>query len=523
MSDQKLLIDTNVLIGLEDNQEIHAPFSELIRKCQKYNIKIFLHEASKHDINRDKDKKRRDIMASKISKFLILEDMPILSRQEASELYGKIKKENDYIDCILLHTLRQDTVDFLITQDIGLHKRANRVGLSDRLFRVEDALVWIRDEFDKVPVSLPFVEEKQCHQINRKEAIFTSLKSDYSGFDNWFVKSCVKKQRHCWIINFHDQLAGIAIRKDEDLSDVIKAIPLSKGKISSKIKRVLKICTFKIDDKFRGEKLGELLLKQILWWAFKNDYELIYLTTFPKQEFLIDLLSQFGFEIIGSENGELYLIKSFSPEITKHEEAPITPLGFHKKYYPKFKVDCNSNIYIVPIKGNYYSRLFPENVKKIQYGLFENDIISGSSYAENQKPGNAIRKVYVCLAQIKNINPGDILLFYHTKDNNSSLSQSIATIGVVESFTIAQSAESLIKLTTKRSVYNRLELAQLTNGDTKEVKVLNFFLAGHLRRIIEFNKFGDLGILGAIQSIRSITRESFQSIESEMEQDVQTA
>jgi len=41
----------------------------------------------------------------------------------------------------------------------------------------------------------------------------------------------------------------------------------------------------KVKLKFRGEKLGELLLKQILWFAFKNSYDLVYLTTFPGSDF----------------------------------------------------------------------------------------------------------------------------------------------------------------------------------------------------------------------------------------------
>ena len=55
------------------------------------------------------------------------------------------------------------------------------------------------------------------------------------------------------------------------------------------------MCTFKVKPKFRGEKLGELLLKQILWFAQRNAFDLVYLTTFDSQAVLIDVLRYYGF------------------------------------------------------------------------------------------------------------------------------------------------------------------------------------------------------------------------------------
>jgi hypothetical protein len=41
-------------------------------------------------------------------------------------------------------------------------------------------------------------------------------------------------------------------------------------------------------------KLGEHLLKKILWFAQANRYDATYLTAFPKHDFLIALLQSFG-------------------------------------------------------------------------------------------------------------------------------------------------------------------------------------------------------------------------------------
>ncbi len=55
------------------------------------------------------------------------------------------------------------------------------------------------------------------------------------------------------------------------------------------------MCTFKVRDEYQGEKFGELLLKQVLWFAQRNKYDLTYVTAYPKHAFLIDLLDYYGF------------------------------------------------------------------------------------------------------------------------------------------------------------------------------------------------------------------------------------
>lgn len=61
---------------------------------------------------------------------------------------------------------------------------------------------------------------------------------------------------------------------------------------------------------FYGEKFGELLLKQVLWHAQHNRYDLVYFTAFPKHEFLITLLKYYGFEETQTQsNGEVVLEK----------------------------------------------------------------------------------------------------------------------------------------------------------------------------------------------------------------------
>lgn len=512
MNAPKLLIDTNILIGLEDNVQIDGAFSSLQQKCQSNSVQIFVHEASRTDIERDKDNPRKAIILSKIAKFPELKGIPIPDTATLESTYGRISKPNDYVDVVLLHTLHEvGAIDFLVTQDRGIHKRAAQLGIANRVFSVEDALVWLRDKYERVSVPLPFIEEKQCHQINQQDDIFASLQSDYNGFDDWFKNSCVKNHRHCWTINFDNEIAGIAIRKDESFAELLTVVPSAKESFQQAPQKILKICTFKIKEKYRGEKFGEQLLKQILWWAHKNSYDVVYLTIYPKHKNLVDLLFQYGFESIGRAGGELYLAKSFAAGVLK--TAPQSdPLAFHRQYYPVFVSDENIRKFLIPIHADYYATLFPENVNIRQAGLFDS---AGGAHG-SRIPGNTIRKVYVCHAQINTIRLGDIMLFFHLKDSNSLDSQCLITVGVVDGFDVTDKNDELLRLTAKRSVFSQEKLESFTENNTKKVKVINFLLAGHIFPAIPYSKLESIGIKGPYQSIRSIDHAPYKQLEPEI-------
>lgn len=512
MNAPKLLIDTNILIGLEDNVQIDGAFSSLQQKCQSNGVKIFVHEASRLDIERDKDNPRKAIILSKIAKFPELKGIPVPDRPTLESTYGRISKPNDHVDVILLHTLHGvGAVDFLVTQDRGVHKRAAQLGIANRVFSVEDALVWLRDKYERISVPLTFIEEKQCHQLNRKDDIFISLQNDYNGFDDWFNNSCVKNHRPCWTIDFDDEIAGIAIRKDEPFAELLGVVPSAKESFQQDPQKTLKICTFKIKEKYRGEKFGEQLLKQILWWAYKNSYDIVYLSVYPKHKNLVDLLFQYGFESIGRAKGELYLAKSFAAGLLK--TAPQSePLGFHRQYYPVFDSGKSVRKFLIPIHADYYATLFPENVRIRQAGLFDSTCGTYGS----KIPGNTIRKVYVCRAKINTIRPGDILLFFHLKDSNSLDSQCLATVGIVDGFDVTTKNDELLRLTAKRSVFSQQELEGFTENNTKKVKVINFLLAGHIFPTIPYSKLESIGIKGPYQSIRSIDHAKYEQLEREI-------
>jgi GNAT superfamily N-acetyltransferase len=142
------------------------------------------------------------------------------------------------------------------------------------------------------------------------------MRVDYPGFDAWFEK-CKRQHRDCWVLEIGKEIAGLVIRKDENHAEA------GTSHLGPKI---LKICTFKVEDEFQGEKFGELLLKQVLWFAQRNNYDLAYVTAYPKHAFLIDLLEYYGFRpTIKLPNGEAV----FEKPIARGALPPVTEDIFH--------------------------------------------------------------------------------------------------------------------------------------------------------------------------------------------------
>src|SRR5947208_2349828 len=147
MPEFKVLIDTNVFIGLEDPGQIAPKFADLVRKCGEHGVRLFVHEDATRDIERDRDASRRDASLSRVRKFNLLSGIPKPDRRTLEQQYGRIAKDNDEVDVALLHAINIRAVDFLVTQDQGVHARVKALPLSKQVLTVDDALLWLRQTF----------------------------------------------------------------------------------------------------------------------------------------------------------------------------------------------------------------------------------------------------------------------------------------------------------------------------------------------------------------------------------------
>ena len=112
---------------------------------------------------------------------------------------------------------------------------------------------------------------------------------------------------------------------------------------------------------FRGEKFGEQLLKQCLWFAQSNGYDVVYLTAYADKDDLLHLLQAYGFRITTrQDNGEL-IVEKVMRKGPLPVDAQTDILDLDRASYPRFADGEGVAKYCVPIQGAYHEKLFPRD------------------------------------------------------------------------------------------------------------------------------------------------------------------
>lgn len=483
MSHQSYLIDTNIIIGLEDNHQVKPAYAEFSRLAAKHNVSVFVHEAARDDIYRDKDAKRRGISLSKLKKFQTLPKRRGLIEADLEAEFGRLRKPNDVVDATLLHALRIGAVDFLVTEDRGLHERAlaHSADIARRVFFAVDATQLLTQTYEPKQVPIRHVAEVEAHTIDHEDGFFDSLRDGYPEFNEWWTNKCIAERRPCWVVYEGDMLAGLIVRKDETFAST-DAI--------TKAQHILKICTFKVRPEKRGVKLGELLLKQVLWFAQTNKYDLAYLTAYDDQTALINLIQFYGFQRTGTKGENEFI---FERRFASDKLLPArgqTVFETSRTNYPRFLVTEGVKGFGVPIEEKWHDTLYPDLWRPLQPDLF-----SAAAHVEvPTRPGNTIRKVYLCRAKSKLGDAGSILFFYKSKSNDPP-SQAMTALGVLEEVAWATSMRDLMQMTGGRSVYSEDELKKWHASTDHPVKVINFLLVGYIEPSIGLKELRDLGVV----------------------------
>jgi len=483
-----ILIDTNIFIYFEDFRVLDDSYTNLYQICSKFNHDLFLHPASFEDIAKDKNEERKNVSLSKLLKYNILENPPLPQANEIGNLGLKESSDNDRIDNLILYALYKNCVNLLITQDIGIIKKARKLGIDHRVMYVQQALHTFKQLHISHSVAYPTMIKKYLYELNKEDDIFNSLKIDYPEFDHWF-KTVSQERRECWIHSYSEEqgIGGILIYKDENNPIVTNDDRGLRGKI-------LKISTFKIAEYAQGLKLGELFIKTIFSYAVKNEYDFVYLTTrVDRQEYLVNLIEDFGFYNYGicSENRDGVYVKSVG--LKQDENNKLSSLDFHRKFSPSILCRRDIKKFIVPIQPAYHNILFPE--------IEENKRL----FYTHPSAGNTIKKAYLSHAKIKNIDCGDLLLFYRSHDKKA-----ITTLAIVEKMFISTELDVILEEVAKRTVYSYEDIKKMAE---KETHIILFRLVGHFEESFISNKWLiEHTSYKNCQSICSIDNTSFNKI-----------
>lgn len=482
-----ILLDTNIIIPLEDTGRIlDAPFAELRKLAAEQQHCLYVHPLQIDDINRDKDKKRKNIVLSRLKQYSKIENPPVLYDEERDQLKLKESNDKDRVDNNILFALYRGAVNVLVTNDEGIHKKASHIGIQDKVYRLEQMMLFLK-RYSNKPIAHTYtgVQDRYLYEIDKSQSFFDSLRQSYDGFDNWYQQSA-EKQRKGWCIEDENKnVVAICIYKfeqDEKLTD-------NGEKVNGKI---LKLCTFKVDSSARGKKLGERLLFIAFDYCVKNNIDWVYLHTYGKeQKTLVGLFEEYGFYFLGKYKKDDVYIKPM-----KLEPTNLGSLESLIRYYPFFQDNDTVQKFIVPIQPQYHEDLFPD-FSSMKGSLFESEQNLYSCQ------GNTIKKAYLCHSNTKSLKKGDVVLFYRSKDRKS-----IQCRGIVEDAFTSDKVEEVFPKIAKRTVYTHSDLVKILSKDT--LIVLFRFIP--LDYEISLRKIQSVGIKGNIQSIRKISKEQYTTL-----------
>lgn len=196
-----ILLDTNIIIPLEDTGRIlESSFAELRKLSTEQQHCLYIHPMQIQDINRDTNIERRNIVLSRLAQYSQIENPPVLSIAERDNLGLHQANDNDKVDNNVLFALYRGAAHILVTNDDGIHKKATKIGISDKVYRLDQFIQFLQHSSSK-KTSLDYtgVREKYLYEINKGQSFFDSLRRSYNGFDNWYHKSA-SQQRKCWCI-----------------------------------------------------------------------------------------------------------------------------------------------------------------------------------------------------------------------------------------------------------------------------------------------------------------------------------
>ncbi|MFB9109309.1 PIN domain-containing protein [Flavobacterium gyeonganense] len=494
----KILLDTNIIIHREASKIYKPEIGQLFKWIDNLKYSKYIHPLTVEELERYKDPNALDTMSIKIQSYNLLKHQAPLG-EDILRVSKKIDSQsNDINDTQILNEVYEGRVDILISEDKKIHTKANLLGITNRVFKIQNFLEKVISENpDLVDYKVLAVKKVDFADVNIKDNFFDSFRLDYQEFDNWFNS---KSEEPCYVCYSDGNLtAFLFVKIEKENENYSNITPVFEPKVR------LKIGTLKVTG--NGYKIGERFLKTIFDNAIQFKVKEIYVTLFtkrPEQEQLIEMLEEWGFVYHGlktTKNGdEKVYVRSFDKQVPVNTENPKLTFPFLSRKTDK---------YIIKIEPQYHTELFPDSINTRE------DV---RKYTENEPHRNRISKVYISHSQDRNLKPGDLLIIYRMGETiPKKYSSTITTICIVENVQPNfNSFDDFFNACNRRTMISKEDLK--TNWWDKNLKnrpfVINFLYAHSLPTpkptLDDLNKLGIItDILNMPRGFIKITNEQF--------------
>jgi predicted nucleic acid-binding protein len=186
----RILLDTNILIHREAATVVRGDIGRLFQWFDKLKFDKWVHPASLAEIGKHHDQKVRDTFKTKLQAYQELKTSAPMAT-EVLQFAVTDKTENDRNDTLLVNEVFSNRVDYLITEDRGLHAKAMTLGIPDRVFTID---AFLEKALAENPALVDYkvlaVRNVVFGQVDINSEFFDTFRQDYGGetFDKWFNK-----------------------------------------------------------------------------------------------------------------------------------------------------------------------------------------------------------------------------------------------------------------------------------------------------------------------------------------------
>ena len=472
----KVLLDTNIVIHRENVKVTNPSIGLLFYWLDKLHYEKCIHPWSLEELKGYKDKNMQELYETKLPAYTILKSVSVPQEVFLAKM-PKEESSNDKIDHQLLCEVFNNRVDLLITEDKKLREKAQNLGVRQKVYSINEFVSEKTEEYPElISYKMLSVKKELFGDIDLNDIFFDSLKEAYPDFVPWFNK---KSEEEAYVCRTDEGvIKGFLYIKTEDQSENYSAI-----EPNFLPKKRLKVGTFKVD--VSGFRLGERFIKIIFDNALYRKVDEIYVTFFedsPNLEALKGLLETWGFVRHGIKHSygkeEAVFVKklnAFNPELSA------------KNNFPNILFDKQK--FILPIMAKYHTSLLPDSILKTEKQI---------DFMGKDAQKYALQKVYISWAPERNINPGDLVLFYRMGEDgsNKKYTSVLTTLGMVDRIHYGfNSKEDFLKQCQNRSVFSKDDLDYFWYRHRGNLMVLKFVFVKSLKKRLTLDYLHQLGVV----------------------------
>lgn len=488
----RALLDTNILIHREARTVVRDDIGTLFRWLEELKYERLVHPDSVDEVRKHADTEVVRTLERKLQSYKTLRtkapDTP-----DIAKLRQEDKSENDEVDTSMLAEIAADRVDILVSEDRGIHRKAARLGLAARVFTIDAFLEKVTAENPSLAdYKVLSVKKVLFGDVNLADTFFDSFRTDYPGFDKWFNRKADETAYVC-TSDTGEIVAFLYLKRedtDEDYSNI--SPPFKRG-------RRLKIGTFKVVS--NGYKLGERFLKIVFDNALRYRVDAIYVTVFRNtvdQYRLIRMLEDWGFVHHGTKSGdEQVYVRDFRPSVNIDDPRRTLPY-----------IAVTSRKFVVPIYPAYHTELLPDSILNTE---------APEAFEDNKPNRNALSKVYISRSYERDLQAGDIIVFYRTKspDGPAWYTSVATTIAVVQDvIDDIPDLKTFLAVCRKRSVFSDAELKEHWDySPGNRPFVVNFVFVYSLPKRPNLKQLDEIGFVKSSAVPRGFARVSDESFE----------